>query len=83
MDDGAAVHEVRLTLHAERAPVRVSLEPTAMEYRLAPGDSIGVLISGPGTGIVDVSHVQDMIVVWPWAGGEVRAFVADGSELDV
>ena len=81
---GEVIHEVQLTVQpAGEQSMTVNLEPTGMQYRLHPGDSIRVVVTGPGSGIVDVAHDADTLVVCTWAGGLMSAFDAAGNELQV
>jgi hypothetical protein len=78
------IREVQLNVQpAGESAITVNLEPTGMQYRLEPGELIRVVVKGPGTGVVDVSHVADTIVVCTWAGGAMQAYDQHGNELHV
>jgi hypothetical protein len=61
----------------------VNFEPTGMSYELAAGDWFSVLMKGPGTGLVEIGHAPDVLVVGAWAEAETSVWTKDGSRLSI
>ncbi|MDT7725947.1 MAG: hypothetical protein QOI21_2523 [Actinomycetota bacterium] len=51
----------------------VNFEPTEMSYELAAGE----------TGLVEIGHTPDALVVGAWAESEISVWTKDGSRLFV
>ena len=60
--------------------VAFCLEPWAREYSLDPHSSVDVVFESASTGIPEVYHEPDRIVVYAWPGAEARV-LRDGVEL--
>jgi hypothetical protein len=52
--------------------VRVHVEPWGDEYPLAPGEKLRVTGDGPAGGELEVSWLEDRVVVHGWSGATVK-----------
>jgi hypothetical protein len=74
---------VTLRVAAPATDLSVHFEPTGMTYELNPGDWFDVTISGPGSGLVEILHGPNSIVVGAWPDASTRVLASDGTELEV
>ncbi|MGW4213726.1 hypothetical protein ACWEIJ_37485 [Lentzea sp. NPDC004789] len=82
--DETGEKEVRLQVGPySAASLTVSFEPTGMAYELAAGEFFSVVMRGPGSGIVDIGHTADTLVVGAWAEAETLVWTKDGTRLYV
>ena len=50
----------------------VSFEPLGGQVAVGKGEALTVEISGPGNGIVEVSHVSNGLIIGEWEGATTR-----------
>ena len=67
----------------EDEPCDVAFEPEGAVHTLRPDDVFTVEFTGPGDGLVEVSHRSDGISIAGWGGAEVTAKDRSGRHLQL
>jgi hypothetical protein len=82
--DESSEKEVRLQVgpYSDKT-LTVNFEPTGMSYELAAGDWFSVLMKGTGTGLVEIGHTPDALVVGAWAEAQTSVWTKEGTRLFV
>jgi hypothetical protein len=61
----------------------VNFEPTGMSYELPAGEWFSVVMKGTGSGLVEIGHTPDTLIVGAWAEAETSVWAKDGTRLYV
>jgi DNA-binding beta-propeller fold protein YncE len=61
----------------------VAFEPEGAVVALRRGDAFTVEVSGPGTGVVEVSYDPKGISIGAWSGASTVAYDRAGNRLDI
>lgn len=77
------MNEVRLKVIAPAGGITVHFEPTGMQYELLTDDWFDVTIRGEGSGLVELMHQPDAIVIGAWPEAETVVIASDGSVLPI
>ena len=63
-------------------PRRLTVEPWATEYVVAPGNSVTVVFTGPSGETAETREVADGWVVFGWVGSTCSVVVSNGDTID-